>query len=438
MDRTSPETTAATWRSFLERLEARVGTRDMDSWIRPALHLDSLQGDTVILRATGRFTYEWIVENLTHAIESTWADLLGRPITVKIVVDAPVTEAVAPQRRATNSIDPRMTFDTFIVGKCNEFAHAAAQAVADAPGQAHNPLFIYGHTGLGKTHLLHAIGNRAAASGLRVFACTAELFFNLVVQAVKHGTVTEFRQRFREEVDVLLLDDVQFIAGRERTEEETFHAFEALRAAGKQIVLTADEPPSRIGKLTPRLRTRFECGLLADVQPPDVETMMAILETKAGLLNLDIPPDLQYAIAQRVRNSVRELEGVLNRLSALHGFYGKPITLQFVQDRMADVLPPALPPPNADRILSVVSEHYNVRIQDIRGIRRPANIVRPRQVAMYLCRTLANLSYPEIGRVFARDNSTVQHGFHKIEDILRTDPNVRAEIELLERRLREG
>jgi chromosomal replication initiator protein len=333
-----------------------------------------------------------------------------------------------------------MTFESFVVGKCNEFAHAASVAVADAPGRSHNPLFIYGGTGLGKTHLAHAIGNRLAArtGGGGVHYCTAEQFFNAMVRALQNSAIADFRERFRTEVDLLILDDVQFLAGRERSQEELFHVFEAMRAEGKQIVLTADEPPQSIGKLEPRLRTRFQGGLLADVQPPDVETMMAILATKAATMRLEVPSDVQYTIASRVRNSVRELEGVLNRLSALQAFYGTPISMAFIQERMSDIVPPPAPPPTADQIITRVAEHYSVRPADIRGNRRPANIAWPRQIAMYLTRRVTNLSFPEIGREFNRDNSTVQHGVKKVEEEIRKNPNVRAELEMLEKHFRNG
>jgi chromosomal replication initiator protein len=238
-----------------------------------------------------------------------------------------------------------MTFENFVVGKCNEFAHAAACAVADDPGRAHNPLFIYGSTGLGKTHLAHAIGNRVSSRGLGVSYYQSNQFFEAMVRSLQNRSINEFRERFRTEVDVLLLDDVQFLAGRDRTEEELFYLFEMMKAEGRQIVLTADEPPRSIGKLEPRLRTRFEGGLLADVQPPDVETMMAIVARKAEALRLDLPIDVQHVIAQHVRSSVREMEGVLNRLNARKSFSGRPITPAFMQQHLADLVPPPAPPP---------------------------------------------------------------------------------------------
>ena len=432
------------WQTFLDLLEGRVGPNDMETMIRPALRLETITDGVVRMRVPNRWYHDWILDNLMRAVEAAWSEVLAQPARVELVVataaDPAPAEAVAPvARRHTSQLDPRKNFENFVIGRCNEFAHAAATAVADAPGTTHNPLFIYGDTGLGKTHLVHAIGNRIAArlGDERVYYCTAEHFFSSMVNALRNRAIPEFRERFRD-IDVLLLDDVQFIAGRDRTEEEIFHIFEVMRAAGKQLVFTADQPPARIGKLEPRVRTRFEGGLLADVQPPDVETMMAILVEKAAQMRLDLPEDVQYLVAQRVRNSVRELEGVLQRLSMMKGFYGRPITLPFIEERMPELLPVAAAPPTAERIIATVAEHYNVRPSDIKGTRRPANIVQPRQVAMYLCRQLTSMSFPDIGKEFNKDNSTVQHGVKKIEDVVRTDPNVRATIELIERRLKEG
>lgn len=430
-----------TWERFCSALERKIGKQDVEIWV-PKLHLEDVSPERVVMRVDGKYNYEWILHNLQRDIEFAWKDTLGHAAVVEMVLEGGPSAAVPPPggRRTGPHLDTRMTFETFVVGKCNEFAHAAAVAVADAPGRTHNPLFIYGGTGLGKTHLVHAIANRVASrsGGGHVYYCTAEQFFGSMVRALQNRAIPEFRERFRTEVDLLILDDVQFLAGRDRTEEELFHVFEAMRAEGKQIVITSDEPPRSIGRLEPRLRTRFEQGLLADVQPPDVETMMAILATKAQAMQLEVPNDVQYCIASRVRNSVRELEGVLNRLSALKAFYGQPITMGFIQERMADVVPPAAPPPTADVIIAKVAEHYGLRVSDIRGSRRPANIAQPRQVAMYLTRRITNLSFPEMGREFNRDNSTVQHGVKRIEELIRSDPNLRAEVDLLEKMCRGG
>lgn len=430
------------WSEFCGALERKIGEQNMEIWIRSTLRPEVVAPGRVSLRANSKYYHDWIRDNLYADIQSAWTETLGAPVDVEMSWEgAPSAEAPpAPvARKVTPHLERGMTFDNFVVGKCNEFAHGASIAVADAPGQAFNPLFIYGGTGLGKTHLAHAIGNRIAekVGAAGVYYCTAQQFFDQMVRALQNRAIPEFREKFRTEVEILILDDVQFLAGRDRTEEELFYVFEAMRSEGKQIVITADEPPRDIGKLEPRLRTRFEGGLMVDVQPPDVETMMAILATKAAQMRLDIPSDVQYVIAQRVRNSVREAEGVLNRLAALHAFYGRPVTMAFIAERMADLVPPPAPPPTAELIISRVAEHFHVRPADIKGNRRPANIAHPRQVAMYLTRKLTGLSFPEIGRVFERDNSTVQYACKKVESDLRSDPDLRAEVDLLERHSRE-
>lgn len=430
------------WHDFCSALERRIGEQNMEIWIRPVLRPETIAPPRIRLRANSKYYHDWIRDNLMRDIETAWTETLGRPADVQMTWEgaAPVEAAPTPApRRMVIPFDRGMTFDNFVVGKCNEFAHAASIAVADAPGHAHNPLFIYGGTGLGKTHLAHAIANRIAErlGDGAVHYYTAQAFFDAMVRALQTRSIPEFRERYRTEVDVLILDDVQFLAGRDRTEEELFYLFEAMKAADKQIVITADEPPRSIGKLEPRLRTRFEGGLMVDVQPPDVETMTAILHTKASALGLDIPSDVQYCIAQRVRSSVREAEGVLNRLQALQAFYRRPITMSFIQERMSDLIPPPAPPPSASQVIQRVAEHYHIRPSDISGNRRPANIAFPRQVAMYLTRRITGLSFPEIGREFDKDNSTVQYACKKIESEIQTNPNLKAEIELLERLCRE-
>jgi chromosomal replication initiator protein len=428
-----------TWLQFCSILERRIGAQNMDIWIRSALKPEAISPQKIRLKAESMYYHDWIRDNLLKDIELAWEEVFAHPVPVELSWEGATQEAIAPQTpRKPTGLDRNMTFENFVVGKCNEFAHAAACAVADAPGKTHNPLFIYGGTGLGKTHLAHAIGNHVAAKGGGIVYYQSNQFFEAMVRALQNRSINEFREKFRTEVDVLLLDDVQFLAGRDRTEEELFYLFEIMRADGKQIVLTADEPPRSIGKLEPRLRTRFEGGLLADVQPPDVETMMAIVARKAEAMHLDLPMDVQYLIAQHVRSSVREMEGVLNRLNALRTFYGRPITTAFLQQHLADLVPPPAPPPTSDQIINRVADHYHIRPADIRGNRRPANIANPRQIAMYLTRRVTNLSFPEIGREFGRDNSTVQYACKKVEEQIATDPNLKAELELLERICRGG
>ncbi len=430
------------WTSFCSRLESKIGERDMDAWVRPGLELSALlprldDPRRVVFRSLSPWHHDWIAENLLADIGAVCNDVLGRTVSVELLGNGTTTPTVGTptSRSRAPSVDRSLVFENFVVGKCNEFAHAAAIAVAENPAAAYNPLFIYGGTGLGKTHLSHAIGNRVEQLHPHLAVCHigAQQFFEEMVRAIQNKANLDFQERFRTEVDVLILDDIQFIEARQRTEEELFHIFEAMQQNGKQIVIISDEPPRNLGKLAPRLRTRFEQGLLVDLQPPDVETMMAILGRKAQAMRLDIPSDVQYTIAQRVRSSVRELEGVLKRLSALHAFYRQPITLAFLHERMSDLIPPPAPPPSPERIIQRVAEHYSLRPTEILGNRRPANIAWPRQVAMYLTRRITGLSFPEIGRAFSRDNSTVQYACNKVEEGADRDANLRAEIELLER-----
>ncbi|MSP54007.1 MAG: chromosomal replication initiator protein DnaA [Myxococcales bacterium] len=430
------------WNDFCARLEVKIGDRDMDAWVRSGLEVSALLPSVsdvrrVVFRTASRWHHDWIAENLHAEIAGACAEVLGRTVSVELLGDSAAAPAANghPPRARIPSVDRSLVFENFVVGRCNEFAHAAAIAVVETPAHIYNPLFIYGSTGLGKTHLSHAIGNRVEQLHPHLNVCYygAQQFFEQMVRAIQNQANLQFQERFRTEVDLLILDDIQFIEGRERTEEELFHIFEAMKANGKQIVITSDEPPRNLGKLAPRLRTRFEQGLLVDVQPPDVETMMAILARKAQAMRLDIPTDVQYTIAQRVRSSVRELEGVLKRLSALHAFYRTPITLPFLHERMSDLIPPPAPAPTPERIINRVADHYHLRSSDILGNRRPANIAWPRQVAMYLTRVITGLSFPEIGRAFSRDNSTVQYACNRVEESAERDPNIRAEIELLDR-----
>ncbi len=435
------------WTEFCKALERRIGPAGMDVWVNSgSLRASALTPQKAMLQADSKYAYEWIRDNLLRQIEESFTESMGHPVDVDLSFDGqsvrdadPPGIAGPPSRgRSTHHLDRSMTFDNFVVGSCNEFAHAAALSVADAPGQSHNPLFIYGDAGVGKTHLLHAIGNRVAArvGGKGILYIQSLQFLEGMIRAFANRGIEAWRHRFRAEVDVLLLDDVQFISGKERTQEEVFYIFEVLRAEGKQIVLTADQTPQEIGKLEPRLRTRFAQGLLTDILPPDVETMMGILANKADAVKLVIPVDVQYLIAQRVRNSVRDLEGVVNRLSALHSFYGKPITRAFIEEHMAGVLRPELPPPNPEMIIARVADHYHIRAADIKGDRRPQNIAHPRQLAMYLCRQIAKLSFPEIGRVFERDNSTVQYACKKVANAVKKDANLRAEVDMLDKVVR--
>jgi len=328
-----------------------------------------------------------------------------------------------------NRLNPRYTFDAFIVGNSNRLAHAASLAVAEAPGESYNPLFLYGGVGLGKTHLLHAIGHQGVQTGLAVLYVSSEQFTNEIVNAIRYRTTEEFRAKYRS-VDILLVDDIQFIAGKESTEEEFFHTFNSLHEMSKQIVICSDRPPKAIISLEERLRSRFEWGLIADIQPPDLETRMAILRVKADLLHYRVPDDIIAYIAGRVQTNIRELEGCLNRLMAYQQLHRTELTMEVARAAMSslgnDTRESHL---TSKQIAQAVAEYYHISLQDMCGKQRDKHIVMPRQIAMYLIRQETQVSLLEIGQLFGgRDHSTVLHACEKIDRAVNLNPTLRREI----------
>jgi len=330
-----------------------------------------------------------------------------------------------------NRLNPRYTFDAFIVGNSNRLAHAASLAVAEAPGESYNPLFLYGGVGLGKTHLLHAIGHQGVQTGLAVLYVSSEQFTNEIINAIRYRTTEEFRAKYRS-VDILLVDDIQFIAGKESTEEEFFHTFNSLHEMSKQIVICSDRPPKAIVSLEERLRSRFEWGLIADIQPPDLETRMAILRVKADLLHYRVPNDVIAFIAGRVQTNIRELEGCLNRLMAYQQLHRTDLTIDVARAAMSSLGNDSRESNlNIRQIAQAVAEYYHISLEDMCGKQRDKHIVMPRQVAMYLMRLETKVSLFEIGQLFGgRDHSTVLHACEKIEQAVKNDinPTLRREI----------
>jgi chromosomal replication initiator protein len=338
-----------------------------------------------------------------------------------------------------NRLNPRYTFDAFIVGNSNRLAHAASLAVAEAPGESYNPLFLYGGVGLGKTHLLHAIGHQGVHTGLAVLYVSSEQFTNEIVNAIRYRTTEEFRAKYRS-VDILLVDDIQFIAGKESTEEEFFHTFNSLYEMSKQIVICSDRPPKAIVSLEERLRSRFEWGLIADIQPPDLETRMAILRVKADLLRYQVPDDIIAYIAGRVQTNIRELEGSLNRLMAYQQLHRTALTMDVARAAMSslgsDTREPDL---SGMQIAEAVAEYYHISLEAMCGKQRDKYIVTPRQVAMYLIRQETSTSLFEIGQLFGgRDHSTVLHACEKIDRTLHTNANLRREVIAIREQLMRG
>jgi chromosomal replication initiator protein len=336
----------------------------------------------------------------------------------------------APSRDESN-LSPNNTFETFIVGSGNQFAHAVCQAVAQSPGERYNPLFIYGGVGLGKTHLMHAIGHyvREQRRGARVFFVTAEKFMNEMIYSIQHATTLEFKSRYRT-ADVLLIDDIQFLAGKESTQEEFFHTFNSLHGAHKQIVLTSDGPPNSITALEERLISRFTWGVIADLQPPDLETRVAIVKKKAELQRRSLPNEIALLLASNIKTNIRDLEGSLSRLLAFAELTGQPLTVEFAQEVLRDQIKPDLARIDALDIQRAVARHFGVSEESLRGKRRTDTIAFPRQIGMYVTRSITDMSLAEIGGKFGgRDHTTVLHACQKIEKLMQTDRDLRTVVE---------
>lgn len=423
------------WNSLLEELEPVLSPASFETWLKTA-RLIEIKDDVAVIAAPNTFAKEWLETRLHPTLKSTLSALAGKTINVKIIVDEALIEressvnVKSEQKEATApQLNSRYTFDTFVVGSGNRMAHAAALAVAENPGKAYNPLFIYGGVGLGKTHLMQAIGHYIIAKnkGLKVVYISSESFTNELINSIRDHTTVEFRGKYRS-VDLLLIDDIHFLAGKETTQEEFFHTFNALYEAGKQIVISSDRPPKEIPTLEERLISRFEWGLTVDIQPPDLETRIAILRKKAELDLISVPDEVINFIAERVVSNIRELEGALIKVIASASLTKRPITLELAQECLASLFlnggekkhPATIP-----EIQKVVAEYYGISIDEIRGQRRTRESAFPRQVAMYISRELTNASLPAIGREFGgRDHSTVIYAYEKIKETMRQDPEL--------------
>ena len=415
----------------LTHMERTISPVILSAWFDDA-EVVSLNGDKLIIRASGQFKKEIIEQRFLDPLSDAMNELLGGPIQIHIIVG---DETPNSSTLVGLSFDDEYTFEHFIVGSSNKFAHAAAIAVANNPAENYNPLFIYGQSGLGKTHLLHAIGNVIHQNhpNFRIIYVKGEDFTNELVTAIQSGDVQAFRGKYRM-ADLLLIDDIQFIAGKERTQEEFFHTFNALYESGKQLVLTSDRPPKEMNTLEDRMKTRFEWGLLADIQPPDLETRLAIINAKSMKLGFELSRDIMYQIAENLQSNVRQLEGTVKKIKAKHELNGEPICAEMVAEVIEEVksINPGLNP-TPDMILQTVSNFYSMPVDQILANKRSKDTVRPRQMAMYLVRKLTNYSLPEIGKVFGRDHTTVMHACNKIEDerkqLAETDDIIRTLIE---------
>jgi len=435
------------WNAIVVRLEEKLDSKELKTWFEPTKQLSFVDGPgspALAVSVPSRIFADWIASR-HGGLLSEVAAALGFPgLTIRYEpVSAPSTAAAPPPAAPAGSsrglvLNPRFTFDTFVVGSSNQFAHAAARAVGESPSRAYNPLFLYGGVGLGKTHLMHAIAHEILRRrpDMKVLYLSAERFLNELINALRFEKMHEFKQRYRE-LDVLLVDDVQFIAGKDSTQEEFFHTFNALHDAQKQIVLTSDALPKEIPTLEERLRSRFEWGLIADIQPPDLEMKVAILRKKAAAEKIEIPNEVALFIAGSVRSNVRELEGRLNRVLAFSSLSGEPVSVELARFTLKDILGTEESRAVPAEILKLVAAHYGLRVSDMKAKSNAKPIAFPRQVAMYLCRKLTNLSYPEIGRLFNdKHHSTVMHSVEKIERLADDDPNFRKVIESFLQRYR--
>ena len=416
-------------------LKSEVTQISFQTWIKD-LEIESIENNTITLIAPDDVHKETINSRYYNLITNTFKFLTNKDYS--LVIESAKDKEDCPSDRNNSyisyynsTLNPKYTFDSFVVGNNNRFAHAASLAVAEAPATAYNPLFLYGGVGLGKTHLMHAIGNEIVFNNknANVLYVTSEKFTNQLINAIKDNKNEEFRNTYRN-IDVLLIDDIQFIAGKERIQEEFFHTFNALHESGKQIIISSDKPPKDIQLLEDRLKSRFEWGLIADISNPDYETRVAILRKKAQMDNIIIDDEILSNIATKVDSNIRELEGTLNKLIAISSLTHQPISMLLSEQAINDVVS------NKERVLSIefvqdkVAKYFNVTIDDIKTSRRSNDIAFPRQVAMYICRNVAQISLPKIGAGFGkRDHSTVMHACKKIEDDLKKDPNVQLIVE---------
>jgi len=412
------------WRELQPHLQQLLGAEDYRTWIAP-LVVQKTTDDSLVLACDNAIVAEWVRDHLLRDIETVARSRFGSEFSVKIDSGQDQKSAVKPpgSSLSTHPFISSFVFERFVQGTSNQFAAAAAEAVADRPGEAYNPLYIYGGSGLGKTHLLHAIAHRviAANPSCKVTYMTTEQFVNELINCIRRQQMEAFRQTFRG-VDVLLLDDIQFIAGKERTQEEFFHTFNTLQSTGRQVVFTSDARPADIPGLEERLRSRFLQGLIADIQPPDLETRCAILREKARALGWELPEDTVLFISRRVQKNVRELEGCLNRTIAYAQLKNAKITVDVVRMALFELLPDERETTPSD-IIRFVAQHYGIRVVDLKGRSNRRSIALPRQVAMYLIRNILDLSFPEIGKVFSKHHSTVMYAVDAISKMRLSNPD---------------
>ncbi len=440
------------WSNCLSRLEQTLSDQQLNTWIRP-LQVDEHAGKLTLL-APNRFVLDWVKQHFFEQIQQILHEISAQPVTLALEIGThartaqPPTDSDLPNRtqdnaqqrdafiarqtppplrdKAETNLNSGFAFDNFVEGKSNELARAASLQVASNPGEAYNPLFLYGGVGLGKTHLMHAVGNQLLQQTptARVVYLHSERFVGHMIKALQHNTIDDFKHYYRS-LDALLIDDIQFFAGKERSQEEFFHTFNALLESGKQIILTCDRYPKEVEGLEERLRSRFGWGLPVCIEPPELETRVAILQQKAEEAGVSMPSDVAFFIAKRIRSNIRELEGAFRRVAATANFTGKPITLDFAKDALRDLIALQDRTITIENIQKTVAEYYKIRSSDLLSNRRSRSITRPRQLAMALSKELTNHSLPEIGDAFGgRDHTTVLHGCRKIAELRESDNRI--------------
>jgi chromosomal replication initiator protein len=416
------------WAELQPHLLQLLGQDDYSAWIAP-LRVVSASRESLTLAADNTIVSEWVRDHLLRDIDAVARSQFGPSFRVHLhdqldtTPAPPQTRSTASRRVAELPLLPQFTFERFVVGPSNQFAAAAARAVSDHPGTTYNPLYMYGGAGLGKTHLLHAIAHQVKTKQPtpRVLYMTTEQFVNELINSIQRRRMEDFRQTFRG-VDILLLDDIQFIAGKERTQEEFFHTFNTLQSSGHQVVFTSDSRPADIPGLEERLRSRFMQGLIADIQPPDLETRCAILREKARAVGWELPEEVVLFISRRVQKNVRELEGCLNRTIAYAQLKNSKITVDVVRLALFELLPDERDTTPAD-IIRFVAQHYGIRVSDLKGRSNRRSIALPRQVAMYLIRNILELSFPEIGKIFSKHHSTAIYAVENIQKMRQSNPD---------------
>jgi chromosomal replication initiator protein len=425
-----------TWQQVLDIVEKKVNQQSYNTWFKPT-QLIKHDDKALYVRVPNPFFQDWLNDHIDVVLDA------ARQAGLENISVVYITESISPESVASptqgrldfesidNTLNPKYTFETFVVGSSNQFAHAAALAVADKPSKAYNPLFLYGGVGLGKTHLMHAIGHMIKLNNrqLRLTYISTEKFTNEVINAIRYDKMLSFKERYRNN-DVLLIDDIQFIAGKERTQEEFFHTFNSLYDTQKQIIISADCPPREIPTLEERLHSRFEWGLIADIQPPDLETKVAIIKKKAERQNITIPDNVALYIASKIRSNIRELEGALVRLIAFCSLKGSEITLQLAQETLHDILSPGEKTVTIEMIQKMIADHFKMRVQDLKSKNNSKSVALPRQICMYLCKELTGASLPQIGREFGnKHHTTVLHSINKIKKLCEVDRELSKQIQ---------